>query len=209
MKKIFAAIPGAGLLVAILILAPTVAAQAQIYTSSSLGNVGTDPGLNGTDPTITFSEFPVGTLVSSQYASDDVVFLAGSNGNLPIIANDGAMPTSPVLSPNPVYAGDFTMQFPIPATSVSFLSGYWDTVGSGIINAYNPGGNLIGTFTDTSLGVDSITISGLGNIGSVYFNSVNDPYGADIDNLSITVPEPATVSLLGLAALALMLKRRA
>jgi hypothetical protein len=32
-------------------------------------------------------------------------------GNAPIIANDGAMPDSPVLSPNPPFAGDFQWMF--------------------------------------------------------------------------------------------------
>jgi hypothetical protein len=49
---------------------------------------------------LTFSEFPVGTVITNQYAADGITFSA-LTGNAPIIANDGAMPDSPVLSPNP------------------------------------------------------------------------------------------------------------
>jgi len=167
--------------------------------------VGFLVGLAGTATAgalITFSEFPVGTVVSTQYAPQDVVFWVGTEGTYPIIANDGAMPTSPVLSPNPPYAGDFWMQFPTPVSYVSFISGYWDTLGSGIINVWSPT-TFIESLTDTSYGVDTFTISGVGPIEWVYFNSANDPAGADIDNLKVGVPEPATMLLLGLGLLGL------
>lgn len=72
---------------------------------------------------LTFSEFPVGTVITTQYAPDGVVF-SGLTGLDPIIADDGAMPTEPVLSPNPPYAGDFQWTFPGGATGVSFISGF-------------------------------------------------------------------------------------
>src|SRR5438309_10353561 len=76
--------------------------------------------------TLTFSEFPVGTIVSNQYAPQHVTFSGDLDGN-PIIANDGAMPNSPVLSPNPPYAGTFNINFiDGGAVGVNFDSGYWD-----------------------------------------------------------------------------------
>ena len=63
---------GAGVLAAPLVSAPAVAG----------------------DAILTFSEFPVGTVITTQYAADGVVFSA-LTGNAPIIANDGAMPDFP------------------------------------------------------------------------------------------------------------------
>jgi hypothetical protein len=154
--------------------------------------------------TITFSEFAVGTLVDNEYAADGVLFSAGGNGNLPIIANDGAMPGSPVLSPNPVFAGDFWMNFTALVTSVSFDSGYWNTIGSGIISVYNPANVLVGTFSNTGLGPQSMIFTNAGGIGKIHFDSTADPAGADIDNLHfVPVPEPASLGLLGAGLLGL------
>jgi len=147
--------------------------------------------------TLTFSEFPVGTIVTTQYAADGVTF-SGVTLGPPIIANDGAMPFSPVLSPNPVFAGDFNINFPSGAYNVSFQSGYWDTLGSGVIDVYNTSGGFLGSVTDTGLGPQFMDFSSFGTIGHIYFNSYADPFGADIDNLTFTTtPELGTLLLLG------------
>ena len=158
--------------------------------------------------TITFDEFPVGTVISNQYAAEGVIFSAGDISQLlPIIYLDGAMPSEPVLSPQEPYAGDFWMQFTVSTNNVQFLSGYWNDIGTAIINVYDPGMNLLANLTNTTTGPELISISGLGDIGYVYFNSLEDIAGGDIDNLS--VPEPATMALLGLGSLVLLKKRRA
>jgi len=147
--------------------------------------------------TLTFDEFPIGTVVSNQYAPQGVVFLQGFNGNFPIITPDVAMPTSPVLSPNPPFAGDFTIRFPSGATGVSFLSGFWDTPNSGLIQVFSPSNAPLGTFTNAGTGVQTFNFDGA-LIGRIYFNSVSDPAGADIDNLTFSpIPEPSTLLLLG------------
>jgi hypothetical protein len=163
---------------------------------------------------ITFDEFPVGTVISNQYASDGVLFLPGDiTQRLPQISWDEAMPNQPVLRPTGEpdyydYQGDFWMQFTMPATYVEFLSGGWNTPQTGVINVYDPGMNLLASLTNRGTGIELINISGLGNIGNIYFNSISDPYGADIDNLVFT-PEPTTICMLGLGGLALLKKRRA
>jgi hypothetical protein len=160
---------------------------------------------------ITFDEFPVGTEISNQYAGQGVLFLAGSNtGNLPIIAWDGDMLTWPVLSPQPLYAGDFGMQFTTPVSEVEFTSGYWNEIGTGVINVWSPSAFLLASLSNTVIGPEQISISGLGNIGSIYFNSLHDPAGADIDNLGFTpIPAPGAI-LLGSIGIGLVgwLRRR-
>jgi hypothetical protein len=168
---------------------------------------------------ITFSEFPLGTVISNQYAPQGVIFLPGNiTGTLPIISMNGAMATAPVLSPQGQntppqfwqYAGDFSMQFTTPVTNVSFLSGYWDTVGTGVIQVYDPGLNLLTSLSNTTTGPELVSVSGLGNIGKIYFNSISDPAGADIDNLNFTsIPAPGAI-LLGSIGVSLVgwLRRR-
>lgn len=160
---------------------------------------------------LTFSEFPVGTVITTQYAPDGVVF-SGLTGLDPIIADDGAMPTEPVLSPNPPYAGDFQWTFPGGATGVSFISGFWDDLASAVVEVYDTANNLLDTLTNTATGVYTFDLSGYGTIGRVTFNSSADGAGADIDNLTFTpVPEPASLLLLGagLAAFGLIRRRKA
>lgn len=73
---------------------------------------------------ITFDEYPVGTVVSNQYASQGVVFLPGTvTPRLPQISMNGAMPNQPILRPTGepdhfVFQGDFWMQFTNPTLTV-------------------------------------------------------------------------------------------
>jgi len=162
--------------------------------------------------TITFSENPVGTAIDTQYAGLGVVFLPGlGTGMLPVIADDTDMPDTPVLRPDggiSTYAGDFYIAFLTPVTSVSFQSGYWNDIGTGLIQIFDASFNVLGAFTNTTTGPEDMTFSGLGSITYLYFNSYNDPFGADIDNLSFApVPEPGSALLLA-AGLGMLARRR-
>lgn len=156
---------------------------------------------------ITFDEFPMYTVVTDQYAAQNVMF-AGVTGSAPILYSDAGLS---VLSPNPPYAGDFRMDFINPVTWVEFDSGFWNNVGAGIIQVYDPDLNLLTqvtnqfTYEDLGYNYEHFSFYGLGQIGTVYFSSVNDPYGAAIDNLDFSpaVPEPATIALFGLGLLGL------
>jgi hypothetical protein len=162
-------------------------------------------GLASASPTtlITFDEFPLGTLIDTQYAPLGVVFLPGDvTPRLPQISMNGAMPDQPVLRPtgepdNYLYQGDFWVQFTTPAVEVQFDSGYWDTIGTGIINVYDPYMNPIASLSNTTTEVNVTNVTGY--IGYIYFNSVADGAGADMDNLAFTpIPAPGAIVLGGI-----------
>ena len=169
-------------------------------------------GLARAAPTtlITFDEFPVGTVISNQYAGLGVLFFPGDlTGTLPKIDNNFVNPTSPDLSPQGggtppqfwQYAGDFWMRFTTPVLEVQFDSGKWDVVGTGVINVLDPAMILLVSLSNTTTGVYATNISGMGPVGYIYFNSINDGGGADIDNLGFTftpIPAPGAIVLGGI-----------
>jgi hypothetical protein len=177
-------------------------------------------GLASAAPTtlITFDEFPLGTLIDTEYAGLGVLFLTGDlTGRLPQISMNGAMPTQPILRPTGepdyfTYQGDFWMKFTTPVVEVAFDSGYWDGVGTGVINVYDPYLNPLASLTNTTTGVAAINISGMGPVGYIYFNSIGDPAGGDIDNLGFNpIPAPGAILLssIGLGVVSWLRRRRA
>lgn len=170
---------------------------------------------------ITFSEYPTGTAISNQYAAQGVLFTGGTKTpGLPIIDPDGAMPGSPILrpaggvgTPYSTYQGDFWMQFTAPVLSVTFDSGYWDGVSTAVIDVYDPTKTtLLASLSNTMIGPETISISGLGQIGYIYFDSTGDVAGGDIDNLAFTstIPAPGAVLLgtLGTGLIGWLRRRR-
>jgi hypothetical protein len=160
-------------------------------------------GLVNAAPTtlITFDEFPLGTVIDTEYAPLGVVFTAATY-NPPVISMNGAMPTQPILRPDggpSMYRGDFWILFLTPAAEVQFDSGYWDGLGTGVINVYDQYMNPMASLTNTTTGVNVTSLSGLGPIGGIYFNSVADGAGADIDNLAFSpIPAPGAIVLGGI-----------
>jgi len=153
---------------------------------------------------ITFEEFAVGTAIDNEYAPLGVVFSAGTLHTpvLPEIVNDGPFQ---VLSPIPPYAGDFWMNFTTAVTWVAFDAGVWNDAATAIIEVYDPWGAFLANVTNTQdwefgdpFVYEHFHISGLGQIGSVRFDSFHDVAGAGMDNLDFApVPEPGTLLLLG------------
>jgi hypothetical protein len=165
------------------------------YVTAALVSIAAVPASVPASATLlTFSEFAVGTVITNQYASDGVLFSA-LTGSAPIIADDNAMPGSPVLSPNPPFSGDFQWTFTNGATGVQFDSGFWDALGTGVIDVYSTSNVLLAALTNTTTGVDHFDLTALGLIGRITFNSNADPAGADIDNLQFTTPLPAALPL--------------
>jgi hypothetical protein len=150
---------------------------------------------------ITFDEFPLDTVIDTEYAPLGVVFYAATY-NLPVISNNFAMPDQPILRTDggpSMFQGDFWIHFTTTAVDVSFDSGYWDGVGTGVINVYDPYMQPLATLSNTVTGVNVTNLTG--RIGYIYFNSVADGAGADIDNLQFTqIPAPGAILLGGIGA---------
>lgn len=135
---------------------------------------------------ITFSEFPIGTSIYTQYQDVGIIF----GGSGPFISTDGANPTSPVLSGTPRFQGDITGSFVEPGTdrptvvqSFTFDAGYFDEFGSTRIEWFDPDGKKLGQRINSRLGIEQLTFEG-GNIASWRIGIVqNEPAGYAIDNV--------------------------
>lgn len=154
--------------------------------------------LEANTPVITFSEFPVGTSISTQYQNLGIIF----GGSGAFITNDGANPTSPVLSGTPLFTGNITGTFvkptdgsPSTATSFSLDAGYFDAIGSVVLSWFDSSGNLIGTQQNSTLGIEHFTvISSPPEPGIAKWEigvAGSEPAGFAIDNVSMTISSPS------------------
>lgn len=139
------------------------------------------------NPTVNFSEFPIGTKISTQYQNIGIIF----GGSGPYITTDKGNPTSPVLSGTPEFQGNITGTFVEPGTdrptvvqSFSFDAGYFDEIGSTRIEWFDLKGKKIGQKINSHLGIERFTLEG-GNIASWKIGIVEtEPAGFAIDNVS-------------------------
>jgi hypothetical protein len=113
---------------------------------------------------ITFSEFPSGTHISTQYANVGILF----GGDDPYIENDISNPSSPVLSGTPRFFGAIEGRFvrtdngrkvALPAFSVD--AGYFDSTGSVLITLYDKAGQVILTKRNNKLGIQTFRFKNL------------------------------------------------
>ncbi|MBI1818664.1 MAG: hypothetical protein HYR72_27080 [Deltaproteobacteria bacterium] len=147
-------------------------------------------------PTITFSEFPLGTSITDQYQDHGISF----GGDAPFITSDGANPTSPVLSGSPLFRGDITGHFVDASTgngrsvkAFAFDAGYFDELGSTRVEWFDPNGTKLGQKINAQLGIEKLVIEG-GNIASWRIGIVKtEPAGYGIDNVT---SEPIGPSIL-------------
>lgn len=144
---------------------------------------------------ITFSEYPVGTGITTQYQNVGVIF-SGSPGT-PFISFDSANPTAPVLSGSPQFQGSITATFvypskgggkpkPAEAAAVSFDAGYFDSLNSTTITYFDLKGNAIGFVQNTAYGIQHFTAPGDIH-GFTMGITTNEPAGFAIDNLAFQI----------------------
>ncbi|HEY0161343.1 MAG TPA: PEP-CTERM sorting domain-containing protein [Edaphobacter sp.] len=139
------------------------------------------------------------------------------------IAGDGSNPTSPVLSGTPQFNGSIAILFSTPQAGVGLDGGYFDSVASTAITAFDANGNVIGQVKNSITGIEFlglVTSDGSAQISGLLFSLVGDePAGFAIDNLHFgeqgqvivpppvggAVPEPASLALMGTGMLGLAL----
>lgn len=139
------------------------------------------------------------------------------------IVNDGANPTSPVLSGTPTFNGGIAVLFSTDQFGVGFDGGFFDAIGSTAITAFARDGSLLGSVANTVTGIEFlglVTDDNTASIAGVFLDLVGaEPAGFAIDNIRFggvddididPVPEPATylIMLLGLAGLVVSRKTK-
>ncbi|WP_255589371.1 GDSL-type esterase/lipase family protein [Cellulomonas sp. PS-H5] len=111
--------------------------------------------------TITFSEFPVGTAITTQYQQRGIAF----GGDAPFIAQDGSNPTSPVLSGTPTFQGAIEGRFvradgsPRTVNHLALSVGYIDTRKSVRVIARGADGAELLSVPLDALGIVRVTIT--------------------------------------------------
>jgi hypothetical protein len=135
------------------------------------------------------------------------------------IVNDGAAPTSPVLSGTPTFNGPIAILFSTLQFGVGLSGGFFNAVGGTAITAFGADGTVLGSVTNTGLGIEFlglVTDDGTASIAGLLFSLVGpEPAGFGIDNVrfgvqgQVVVPEPVTLGLFGLGLIGLAAAHRA
>lgn len=112
---------------------------------------------------------------------------------------DGATPTSPVLSGNPLFNGPIAILFDKDLVAVGMDAGVFNATQSTAITAYSRSGVVLGSVVNQSLGIEFFglaTIDGTATIAGVLFSIVGlEPAGYAIDNLTMALSGQITVPI--------------
>lgn len=182
---------------------PTGSERMSGSSGSSAGGAPAQPAAIPLPGAITFSEYPVGTAISGQYTARGVVF----GGDSPFITDDGANPTSPVLSGSPRFFGDITISIVDPGsgaasttTGLTLDVGYIDNRNSVLLTYYGLAGNLIGSLRANAFGINRVAVP-FGGISRVTIAATQtEDAGFAIDNVTLGTAGPRA-TLLSMASL--------
>ncbi|GAA2986918.1 SGNH/GDSL hydrolase family protein [Actinokineospora diospyrosa] len=148
--------------------------------------LGAAPRLAAPAGAITFSEFGLGTQITTQYRDQGVVFNEGS-----FITADSANPTSPVLSGTPKFQGEIALEIVDPGTGgpaatsgIEFDVGYIDSRNSVEIAYYGLDGARLGAVRANAIGINHIRLPLAGIHRVTIDNTEEEPAGFAIDNVS-------------------------
>ncbi|WP_143467640.1 PTPA-CTERM sorting domain-containing protein [Leptolyngbya ohadii] len=138
------------------------------------------------------------------------------------IGNDGANPTSPVLSGSPIFNGPISILFSEDVAGVGLDGGFFNAIGGTAIKAFDRNGNLLGQVLNEATGIEFlglVTGDGASRIAGLQFSLVGaEPAGFAIDNLRFgttgqvipptEIPTPALLPGLVGMGLAVLRKRK-
>ncbi len=176
----------------------------------TLGDVTVSFGTNFQGQTVTGSG--VRTLTGSP--TGPLTLVTEPNGTY--ITNDGASPSNPILSGDPIFNGPISIFFSKPVAGVGLSGGYFNGLHGTTIEAYDAAGNVLGSITNSVLGFEFYGLadsSGASVISGVSFYITGDePAGFEIDNVTfgaaadiVGVPDAgSTIVMLGMALAGLL-----
>ncbi len=140
------------------------------------------------------------------------------------IVNDGANPTSPVLSGTPTFNGPISILFNTDLAGVGLDGGFFNAIGGTAIRAFARDGSFLGQVLNEATGIEFlglVTDDGQNRIAGLQFSLVGgEPAGFGIDNLRFgtvgqvvvpptAIPTPALLpGLIGLG-MSVLRKRKA
>ena len=140
----------------------------------------------GDAPLITFSEYPVKTHITNQYAGLGIIF----DGDDPFISGDQSNPTAPVLSGSPKFKGNIEGYFINPYNGASAMvdwfsldAGFFDQIQSTRLEWFDINGDKLGEVCNSIIGIETFYIED-DDIASWRIGMINtDSAGYAIDNI--------------------------